>query len=384
MKNKSLEHLLDKKIIKYLFVITGLVLFVMYFSYVLMTAASLWKITRPLVIGFVIAYVLNILMKKIERLYFPNATNSALVKSRRPVSLLLSITIVILVLILVVNIVLPQVFNTFSSIASAFPSFINRVNQWILEYEQNFPAIAEQINLEQISTININWESIVRSVVNYTTRGISSIFSSSINLISIFTSGLFDLFISFTFAIYLLIGKENLLSQLRRMQKAFMKAELASKVNYVLSVAHESFTSFITGQCTEALILGALCTLGMIIFRFPYATTVGVFIGATALIPVVGAYLGAGVGAFLILMVDPVKAAMFLVYVVILQQLENSLIYPKVVGTSIGLPGVFVLVAVVIGGGLGGIIGMLIGVPAAATVYKLLQAATHERLCEAE
>jgi predicted PurR-regulated permease PerM len=191
---------------------------------------------------------------------------------------------------------------------------------------------------------------------------------------------LFNLLVSLVFAIYLLLSKDKLVGQLERIQQAFLKESLRRKINYTLSVANESFTSYISGQFTEAVILGSLCTLGMWIFQFPYATTVGVFVGVTALIPVVGAYLGAAVGGFLILMVDPLKALFFLIYIVILQQLENNLIYPRVVGTSVGLPGIIVFIAVIIGGGLLGVPGMILGVPTAATIYKLIQAETRKRL----
>lgn len=371
METKSFQ----KQIIKYLLLSAGLVLCVIYFANIAGTAMTLWQIIKPLVLGFVIAYILNILICKIERAYFPKSNNKIIVNSRRPVSLLLSIFIIVMVLLLVINIVLPQIFNTFTSIAAGFPALINNINQWILKNEEHFPGISERIG-----QININWEGIAKNVAGYATRGISNIFNSSISMISVFTSGLFDLFVSTAFAIYLLIGKEKLLGQLKRLHQAFMKKEQAAKLNYVLSVTNESFSSYIVGQCTEAVILGTLCATGMWIFKFPYAATVGVFIGATALIPMLGAYIGAGVGVFLILMVDPIKAIWFIVYIVVLQQLENNLIYPRVVGTSVGLPGVWVLVSVVIGGGIGGIVGMVLGVPIVATVYKLLQAATRKRL----
>ncbi len=371
MKNKANE----KQITKYIFLIAGLVLGILYFSYILNAVGLLWRIVYPLILGFVIAYVLNIPMKKIESLYFPRSKSKLVKKSRRAVSLLLSVALILLVLLLVLLIVLPEIGKTFAVLASAFPGFIDRINSWIQENKQHVPAIADWI-----SEIKIDWQSLVRSVANYTTKGISSIFNSSINLISVFTSGIFDLLMSLAFAIYLLSGKETLLAQLKRVQQAFMQERVSLKLNQYLAVANESFTNFISGQCIEALVLGSLCSAGMWIFRFPHFMTVGVFIGVTALIPVVGAYLGAGVGVFLILMVDPLKAIWFLVFICILQQLENNLIYPRIVGTSIGLPGIWVLITVVIGGGLGGVIGMLLSVPVAATLYKLLQMATRERL----
>ena len=203
--------------------------------------------------------------------------------------------------------------------------------------------------------------------------------TSSLNVITGLTSGLFDLVVGLAFSAYLLSSKERLLTQAKKLQKAFMKPSTAARLNTVLTAAHESFTSFITGQCTEAVILGALCILGMLIFGFPYATSIGIFVGVTSLIPVLGAYLGAAVGVLLIFQADPAKALLFIVFIIVLQQLEGNLIYPKVMGTSIGLPGLWVFAAVIIGGGLGGIVGMLFGVPVAATIYRLVRTAANER-----
>lgn len=179
--------------------------------------------------------------------------------------------------------------------------------------------------------------------------------------------------IGLIFAIYLLIGKESLISQFSRLMEHYLKPSWNEKVRYVAGIFNDSFHRFIVGQCIEAVVLGLLCILGMSIIRLPYAMMIGTLIGFTALIPVAGAYIGAGVGAFMILTVSPVQALIFLIFIVILQQLEGNLIYPKVVGSSIGLPGVWVLAAVTIGGGVMGISGMLLGVPTAAALYRLLR-----------
>ena len=179
---------------------------------------------------------------------------------------------------------------------------------------------------------------------------------------------------SFIFALYLLVGKERLGRQFQSLTEVYLKEHTRNRLMYVLSTAHDTFTKFFVGQFTEAIIIGVLCTVGMWILRFPYATMIGVLIGATALLPVVGAYLGAFIGAFMILTVNPVQAIGFLVFIVVLQQLEGNLIYPRVVGSSVGLPGIWVLAAVTVGGGFGGVAGMLLAVPATATIYRLLQA----------
>ena len=188
------------------------------------------------------------------------------------------------------------------------------------------------------------------------------------------------LLVGVIFAIYLLSAKERLANQADRIMRAYLKPPVRKKILYVAGVVHETFSNFIVGQCAEAVVIGSLCTLGMFALRLPYAVMTGVVIGVTALIPVVGAYLGAAVGAFMVFTVNPVQSVMFLAFLVLLQQIEGNLIYPRVVGSSIGLPGIWVLAAVTVGGGILGIGGMLLGVPLAASAYKLLGAAVGKRL----
>ena len=225
----------------------------------------------------------------------------------------------------------------------------------------------------------MSWDSITDNIKSNAPQSLRGILTSSLTVISGLTSGLFDLVVGLAFSAYLLASKERLLAQAEKLQKAFLPPSTAARFNTILAAANESFASFITGQCTEAVILGALCIAGMLIFGFPYATSIGIFVGVTSLIPILGAYLGAAVGVLLIFQADPAKALLFVVFIIVLQQLEGNLIYPRVMGTSLGLPGLWVFAAVVIGGGLGGIVGMLFGVPTAATIYKLVRAAADER-----
>ena len=186
-------------------------------------------------------------------------------------------------------------------------------------------------------------------------------------------------FIALIFALYLLAGKDRLNRQFHALADTYLPERFTRRLWYVLVTAHDTFTRFFVGQFTEAIIIGVLCTLGMALFRLPYATMIGTLVGATALLPVVGAYLGAGIGAFMILTVNPLQALVFLIFIAVLQQLEGNLIYPRVVGTSIGLPGIWVLAAVTVGGGIGGIAGMLLAVPVTATFYRLLRTDVQRR-----
>lgn len=220
---------------------------------------------------------------------------------------------------------------------------------------------------------NVDWNNVMDKVADVVKSGFTSFVNSTLTAVGAVVGSVVNFFIGLIFGIYILSGKEKLHSQVSRIMHAYMKERTVARIRYIYRTANETFSSFIIGQCTEAVILGTLCTIGMLLFRFPYAPMIGAFIGATALIPIVGAYLGAAVGAFMILTVDPLKALLFIIFIVVLQQLEGNLIYPRVVGSSIGLPGIWVLAAVTVGGGLGGIGGMLLGVPVAATAYKLIR-----------
>lgn len=368
------SRLRNTQFVKRALLLAGLVLLIVYFSQVLQAAKAVYGIAFPLILGFVIAYVVNILMRLLERYYFPTAKHPWIIKTRRPICLFLSYVLILLILVAVITLVLPKVVDTVRALSAVLPAYWEQISQWVGEHKEQWSFVNEWVDGATLS-----WDSIADSIRSSAPQSISSILTSSLNLITELTSGLFDLVVGLAFSVYLLSGKERLLAQVKKLQKAFMKPEQAVRLNTVLAAANESFTSFITGQCTEAVILGVLCILGMLIFGFPYATSIGIFIGVTSLIPILGAYLGAAVGVLLIFQVDPTQALLFIVFIIVLQQLEGNLFYPKVMGTSLGLPGIWVFAAVIIGGGLGGIVGMLFGVPVAATIYKLVRTAANER-----
>ena len=356
-----------KMFIKYGLCIAVLALMVIRFDKVVSWMSRLWSVAFPLILGCLFAYVLNIIMKVLENHWFPITNSKAAIRVRRSVCVFLSIFLVFGAIILIIRIVLPELVEAFSVMADEIPVYFEKVQDWIVANGEMFPSLAEQIG-----AMEINWQEMFNKVFTYVTSGFSSMLNSAFVFISQLLSSVVNITIATIFAIYILMNKKKLQAQAKTLQKVYMKKIHMKRINHIIYTANESFTSFITGQCVEAVILGILCTVGMLILRFPYAPMVGTFIGATALIPMVGAYIGAVVGAFMIFTVSPIQAAGFIVFIVILQQLEGNLIYPKVVGASIGLPGIWVLAAVTIGGGLGGIPGMLIGVPLTATVYRLI------------
>ena len=319
----------------------------------------------PLVIGGAIAYLVNILMANYERHYFPKTAKKALIKSRRPVCLTLAFLTLIAIISLVFWIILPQLGECFSVIVGGFPGFMNKAVGIISQWGVFSPETMTALNA-------IDWQSYIGKLVEMVTSGLGGVMDILITAVSSVFSGVVTAFLSIIFAIYLLASKERLSGQGKRILHRYLPDKINANIRYILRILDDCFHRYIVGQCTEAVILGLLCTLGMWIFRLPYAAMIGALVAFTALIPVAGAYIGAGVGAFMILTVDPMKALGFLIFIVVLQQLEGNLIYPRVLGSSMGLPGIWVLAAVTVGGGIMGIPGMLLGVPLAAAVYRIL------------
>ncbi len=329
----------------------------------------------PLLVGVVMAYVINILMCFYEKYYFPKSRKEFVKKSRRGVCIILSIVTVVAILAAVMIIVIPEFISSIELLIKEVPGVLNKAYLWVINNEEIKPYLDPSAYNTQI-----DWQGMIKDVINVIVAGAGGVMNSAFSIASSLFSFAAQALIGFIFSMYLLLNKEKVLKQFDKLFIVYMKETWRNKLEYFFGVANDTFKSYIVGQCTEAVILGALCAVGMMIFQFPYAGMTGAVIGVTALIPVAGAYIGAIVGAFMICTVSPMKAVLFVVYIVILQQLEGNLIYPKVVGTSIGLPGMWVLAAVTIGGGILGIPGMLFGVPLAATAYKLLRADVNKKL----
>lgn len=358
-----------------------LFLFVHYWEQLIVFAALALSAAKPLLLGCVIAYVVNILMSFYERYYFTGRKlqSKKWVKgSRRLVCMILAYLSVVAILFLIFSLVVPQVIECGKLLIKEIPVVLNKATVYIQNNEKLMQALNEAgITISQNSISD--WEGILKNAISWIVSGIGGVMGSVFTVVSGVFSGAVTLLISVIFSIYLLIGKETLFGQARKLCKTYLKSSAYTKVSYVYHTFNDSFHRFIVGQCTEAVILGILCMVCMLIFGFPYATMIGAFIGFTALIPVAGAYIGAAVGAFMILTVSPVKALLFLLFIVVLQQLEGNLVYPRVVGSSIGLPGIWVLTAVTVGGGVLGIGGMLLGVPIAAACYQMIRTDVKKR-----
>lgn len=327
----------------------------------------------PLFIGFFIAYIVNILMSFYERVPIPKKREkSKSSPARRVICMVLALLTLVGVIALVVGLVIPELISCVTFLISEIPPVIEEFigSDFVKEH-------LPEDWLDQLASVN--WKEHLQNIAGFVASGIGGVADIVIKTVSSVFSVIVSAFIGIIFAIYLLMGRDKLLSQIRRLMGAYLPRKITSRVHYVARIVNDSFKRYIVGQCTEAVILGGLCTVGMFIFRFPYAAMIGALIGFTALIPIAGAYIGAIVGAVMILTESPVKAFLFIIFIIVLQQLEGNIIYPRVVGRSIGLPGLWVLAAVTVGGGLFGIFGMLIGVPVTASVYRLLGRDLHKR-----
>lgn len=324
----------------------------------------------PLLLGCLIAYIVNILMSFYEKHYPDKCRWKAVVSLKRILCMLLAFVSLAGIILLILNLILPELVNCVRTLWKAVPAALERLVKFL---ENNEELSGYMASFEK--DIAIDQKEIIEKLsgaAQVVLGKFGGFLNSMVMALSSILSMVVTVFVGVVFSIYLLIGKEKLGGQIKLLIKTYLP-KIYKKIMYVAGILNESFHNYIVGQCTEAVILGTLCILGMFIFRFPYAVMIGVFIGFTALIPVAGAYIGAAVGVVMIFTVSPIKAVLFIVFIVALQQLEGNLIYPRVVGKSIGLPGIWVLAAVTVGGGICGIAGMLFAVPLASAVYKLIR-----------
>ena len=370
---------MKKSWIKIAAVAVAACLCVKYSDGVLALAGQLLGTLTPLWCGFALAYVLDILMKKLERIYFPRTEAAWAVKTRRPVCVFASVFIVLFLFIFLLLLVIPALADSVYVLTKDIPRAFVRFQKWLsgLAAEAGFSEIQAFVN-----SLQIDWNDLYSKVTGVLSRGIGSIFNSAFSVANLLASFTVTGVVAVIFSIYMLFQKENLKRQLKKAAAVYLPQEWNGRLTEFLQLAHETFTSFISGQMLEAVILGTLCGTGMFLLRLPYALMIGVIVGVSALIPVMGAYIGAMLGAFMILTISPGKALAFLIFLAVLQQVEGNVIYPRVVGGSIGLPGIWVLASVTVGGGLLGVPGMLIGVPLAATLYKWVRMDVNQRLRE--
>ena len=364
---------------KILLIVTyGLVLFTILqnLSFIGTIFTKTVELIYPFILGAALAFIINIPMSIFEKMFKKKKAG------KRFVSLILAILTLIFIIGLVVGIVIPEIIDVTYKLLSGVPEAFENGKELILEFTEKYPFVNEKIqNLKfDFNNLDENFLKSMKNLLGTTTNIIGTTISSSVTIISTVFSGLLNFVIALIFAIYILLQKERLGGQFKKLFAAYLPKEKNERVLEIISTANTIFNNFITGQVKEAIILGVLCALGMTLFRFPYAVTVGILTAFTALIPVVGGLVGGAVGALLILSESLSQAIWFIIFMIVLQQLESNLIYPRVVGDSVGLPGIWVLVAITVGAGLFGIIGMLISVPILAVIYIFVRKDVNQKL----
>lgn len=373
---------LDKNTIKK---IRGLILFTIFvlvalWNYELVIDGILfvWGVISPFVLGGVIAFIVNIPMRFFEVKLFDKVKarkKKWAKKLARPLSLILALFVIIGIIATVVLIVIPELGNTILNLGKTVQDFIPKAQEWAIQMFEDNQEIAKWI-----ADIDFKWDELLSQGLDFLRNGASSVLGSTFEAAMSIISGVATFFIAVVFACYVLMQKEKLGEQVKKLMRAFMPEDWNNILLALGSVVNKSFTNFFTGQCLEAVILGLMFLIVMIILRLPYALLISVLIAFTALIPIFGAFIGCGVGALLIFMISPTKALIFIIVFLVLQQIEGNFIYPHVVGNSVGLPSIWVLVAVSVGGSLMGLAGMLIFIPITAVVYTMLRGIVNRRL----
>lgn len=325
----------------------------------------------PLILGVFFALILNVPLRFFETHIWRKTGKPKLQKLRRPVAFIVSLVVILAAISGVVWLVIPELVDAIKVISQSIIALIDDL------------STMDQAALAELpfgnALLSIDWDELLSSLQNWLKNQSGNIMDTAFGTIGSIVGGVVNFFLAFIFAVYVLFGKEKLKKQATRLIQAWLPPKFSSWVIHAASVSNTNFRNFVSGQTLEAVILGSLCMIGMLILRLPYAPMVGALVGVTAFIPIIGAWIGAIVGAFMIFTVDPVKTVIFVAFLLILQQLEGNIIYPRVMGSRVNLPGMWILAAVTIGGGIAGPIGMLLSVPISSTIYVLVREATEKR-----
>ncbi len=364
--------------------IRGLILFVAFIVLLIMYSGSVLKglqillgILTPFAAGGAIAFVLNIPLRFIENKLLKRWNGKVAARIKRPVCIVISFIFIIAIITFVVLTVVPKLKETILLLGVQVPAFAKNMIIELQNLETTYPQLSDWIG--ELETLEVDWKSMFSNIGNFLTTGMTNVLSSAYVVATSIIGGIINSLIAIIFAVYVLARKEKLGNQWQRILSAYLPEKVCHRIEEIISLLNRNFSHFISGQCVEAVILGTMFFVAMTIFRFPYALLIGVLISFMALIPIVGAFVGCIVGTFLILMNNPVQAIWFVVLFLVLQQIEGNLIYPHVVGGSVGLPSIWVLFAVSVGGSLFGIMGMLCFIPLVSTGYGLMRECVNER-----
>lgn len=369
MLNKELK----KDILKIILFTVSLIFLFIYIKPVWEFLGVVFNLIMPFLVGIAIAFVLNILVNLLERKLFNKTKINS--KTKHNLSIILSLAIVLSFITFMILLIVPQIKNTTNLFIDNMPT-----------YQENVINLLDKIGVNNEIRANIIAKSkdFGDKLTIYLKDNSNTVATSILGLASNVVTSVVNLTIGIIFAIYLLVEKEHLLNQTNKILKAYLPDKKVNKISSICHLSNKTFASFVSGQFLEAIIIGILCLIGMLILGIPYAATISILVGFTALIPVFGAFIGTGIGAFLIFMVNPMKSLIFIIFILILQQIEGNLIYPKVMSKRVNLPGIWVLVAVTIGASISGILGMLLSVPIASILYSILATNVNERLLKKE
>ena len=349
----------DKKIWAYIIGIALLVLAIINMNTIVSGFQIVWKACSVLVFGSMIAYVLNLIMVRLENV-LPE------MKLKKVISLMGSLLIFALFIYALINLVVPSLIDAFKVLFETMPGYFDSAQKFLIELFENNPQF-----VGMIESIEINWKTLFQNGLSVLTSGFGSVLGKTLNIVNVVVNWVVNGALSIIFAIYILLEKERFISWYHRATNLFMKPNRKEELTNILKIIHQTFSSFIGGQCIEAIILGVMCAVGMWILRMPYPVMIGTLVGVINIIPMIGAYVGGAIGMFIVFTVNPITSLFFLIFLCIIQQIESNIFYPRVVGKSVGLPGIFVMMTVVVGGSLAGIAGMFLGIPLVASVYKI-------------
>ncbi len=333
-------------------------------------AAISWLVSLflPLLLGLAFAMILNVPMSLLEKRLFQKTNRRFLHKLRRPLAILLSVLLILLLLAGIIGLIIPELFRAIKIVIESLTD--------LLLHLRNMPVHElEQLPFGRLLA-SIEWESALNTMQNWLKDQSGALVNTAVGTIGSVLGGVIECLFGLVFAVYILANKEILKQQLTRLMRTWLPERLSMRLTYISGVARKSFRNFVAGQTLEAVVLGTLCMLGMLLLRIPYPLMVGTLVGVGALVPVIGAFAAAIVGAFIIFTESPVQSLVFLIFLILLQQVDGNFIYPRIMGNRVNLPAMWILAAVTIGGGIAGPIGMLLGVPIASTLYVLLRDAT--------
>ncbi len=366
-----MEKINTSKFLKRIIIISIAVLIVAYIGTVLNFVRNVWDVIFPFVLGMAIAYILNIVMRFIEEKILGRIKTKWMDKIKRPISILISLVFVITIITLILYLVIPQMVNSIKIIVKSFPKLVEDAYDWVQKHPKN--EVINNFIAERLSEIQKNWQSHANNVWGFVKNNIGGVLGSTFDFINGVFGLLYTIFVTIIFTMYILSGKEKLGKEFNSVLSTYLPKKQNERFKYFIGVMNEKFEAFIKGQVAEAIIIGTLVYFTVLIAGMPYAATIGIVVMVTAFIPMLGAYIGGAIGFVMIAAENLQQGLVFILLLVIVQQLEGDLIYPRVIGNSIGLPGIWTFLAVIVGGAIAGPIGMLLFVPLSAGIYEIIK-----------